>query len=189
MRALTGGDGAWCDRPRWRGFKAVAELVGILGGVVGVGFVGYQLLVAQQDTRAERSFAMIERFNGEVLFGATEALRRVTYGISQEIAGLDSGFTAEQSRLLVEAALFDDPENGPGEIGSLVALARFFDEVQLCIDKNLCARDSLCEYLQPVALELHDSFGSSLERYRTLIGRARLGRGIGVVAAMQCAPL
>ncbi|PZQ97809.1 MAG: hypothetical protein DI533_11665 [Cereibacter sphaeroides] len=184
---------AWHERPGWKSIKAVVELIGIFGGVLGVAFVGYQLQDAQKSQRIERSLGLVERFNQPLLAGAIETLRVATQDMNAQLPqkgsdGKPAGFNkADADKIAVYLTSSQDEDTRRNQ-AALITAARFFDEVNLCVRAGLCDREIVCLYLTVYAGQLDQTLGAGLAAYNRNSGGVALGEGLRAVAGYQCAP-
>lgn len=155
---------AWNDSPGWKSVKSVLEVFGILGGVISVCMVAFQLWDAEQTKRVERSLKLVERFNDEHLSKATETLRRATLDMNEQLVvmGEGAGFNKQMAETVAIGLTSSDNEVSRVNQAALIQVARFFDETALCLTSGLCDRRIVCLYLTPYAREVDEAFRPGL---------------------------
>ena len=147
-------------------------MFGILGGVIGVAMVAYQLWDAEQTKRVERSLTLVERFNSEHLSKATETLRRATLDLNEQLEAAAKQIAASETqagfdkamrrRIAVDLTSSANPQTVANQ-AALIQIARFFDETVLCVDSRLCNKQIICEYLEPYASEIDATYRAGLD--------------------------
>ena len=147
--------------------EAISKILLILGTLVGGAWAIFEYLEKKQDGRVAESLGYVRRLSSEPLLSAQARIAMAWYAARDSVRNLDSTpvssadeFARRKRQLVMmvvdrTAIPLSSSAIQKGLVPDLDLLVDFFRELQVCIDANLCDRQTAVSFFKSYARRLY----------------------------------
>lgn len=155
-----------------------------VGAIFATLFAIFQYLAAREDRRVERSLGYVSRFSdhGSAIGMARLQVSAALWANETQLLRLKDVLQRlpEDEGIALRARFIEKLMQGGGDAApirvALDPIVSFFDELQVCIDTNLCDGQAADAFFQDYVITFWDNFGAAILDRRDL--NPRYGWGI-----------
>jgi hypothetical protein len=158
---------------------AIFDFISKLALLAGIIFSVVQFLAFQKAEQVKYTFQFVEKFDTGSFLQARQAISDALRQHENKIAQLNATRMSPDAEAKIRARLaqflVNDSNNGKGIARELDLVLRFFNGLQICLEKELCNREVADAFLLAYARSIQGNFRPYIEERRKIVRGYGLG--------------
>ena len=171
------------------GWYSSVDFLSKVAVLIGIGFTVFQLVSFERSERIKYTFQFVERFDGDNFQSArkqiSSSLKQYEDRITQLNAIKISPDAEAKMRERIASFLVNDSNEGRGIAMEIDLLVRFFNALEICIEKKICDRGVAAAFLGSHAGAIWTNFGPYIVSRRGVVRDYGVGMELFVVNARK----